>query len=98
MTEEIVSSKNDLRPHFEINVSLPHDARFVETARELATHAARQAGHAVDEARAFGRDVESVIRRHIDSTDSGNPIPLVVRLEDGPVEVLINGRTLTPSA
>jgi hypothetical protein len=85
-------------PPFEINVSLPHDARFAETARELAIHAARQAGHGEDEARAFGLDVERVVRRHIDSADSGNPIPLVVRRADGPVEVLVNGRTLTPSA
>ena len=85
-------------PPFEINVSLPHDARFAETARELAIHAARQAGYGDDEARAFGRDVESVIRDHIDSAASGSPIPLVVRRADGPVEVLINGKTLSPSA
>jgi hypothetical protein len=85
-------------PPFEINVSLPHDARFAETARELAVHAARQAGCGEDEARAFGQDVEDVVLRHIDSETSGKPIPLVVRRADGPVEVLINGRTLTPSA
>ena len=81
---------------FEINVSLPNDARFAETARELVVFAARQAGHGEDQARTFGRDVAGVILRHIDDATSASPIPLIVRCADGPVEVLINGRTLTP--
>ena len=80
---------------FEINVSLPSDARFAETARELAVHAARQAGLGEDASRAFGRDVERVIRAYMDDT-SGASIPLIVRHAGGPVEVLVNGRTLTP--
>ena len=91
-----MSSSPDLRSSFEINVSLPNDARFAETARELVVFAARQAGHREDQARDFGRDVAGAILRHIDAATSGNPIPLIVRCNDGPVEVLINGRTFTP--
>ena len=87
---------NDSR--FEINVSLPHDARFVETARALAIHAARQAGYGEAEAHAFGRDVEDVLRGHMEDDGPDTPIPLIVRKASGPVEVLINGRTLTPQA
>ena len=87
---------NDSR--FEINVSLPHDARFAETARELAIHAARQAGYGQEEADAFGRDVEDVVRGHIAGGAAGAPIPFIVRKASGPLEVLINGRTLTPQA
>ena len=86
------------RTLFELNVSLPYDARFAETARELAVHAARQAGCGEEEARAFGGDVERVVRGHIASGGTEAHIPLIVRRTDGPVEVLINGRTLTPHA
>jgi hypothetical protein len=84
------------RPTFEIHVSLPHDARFAATARELAVHAAKQAGHGDEEARAFGQDVESLVRSHLEGSRPGAPVPLVVRRSTGPVEVLINGRTVTP--
>lgn len=83
-------------PQFEINVSLPHDARFAETARELAVHAAKQAGHGDDEAKAFGRDVEGLVRSCLEGSASGTPVPLIVRRAAGPVEVLVNGRSLTP--
>ena len=83
-------------PMFELNVSLPHDARFAETARELAVHAAKQAGHGDEAARAFGQDVESLVRSHLEASVSGTPVPLVVRRVAGPVEVLVNGRSLTP--
>jgi len=85
---------SDSRSHFEINVSLPSEPRFAETARELAIHAARHAGCGEDEARAFGRDVEGVIRDHMEHVASGASIPLVVRRVAGPVEVLVDGRTL----
>ena len=93
-----MSSNTDAPPAFELNVSLPYDARFAETARALAVHAARQAGHGEDEALAFGGHVERVVRGHIDTGGSGTHIPLTVRRTAGPVEVLINGRTLTPHA
>jgi hypothetical protein len=81
---------------FELNVSLPNDVRFADTARELVVYAARQAGHTEEEARAFGRDIEGLIRRHMNGPASPNPIPLVVRRANGPVEVIINGRAHSP--
>ena len=98
MTEAIVSSNSHSGPEFELNVSLPYDPRFADTARELAIYAARQAGYGEDEARAFGGAVERVIRGHIATGPSGSHIPFTVRRAAGPVEVLINGRTLTPHA
>ena len=89
---------SDSGPLFEFNVSLPSDARFAETARELAIHAARQAGCGEDEARAFGKDVEGLVRGHIQNAPSGASIPLIVRRVDGPLEVLVDGHTLTPHA
>lgn len=90
-----MSSTSDARPEFELNVSLPYDARFAETARELAIHAARHAGCGDDEARAFGAEVERVVRGRIAAGGPGTHIPLIVRRASGPVEVLVNGRALT---
>lgn len=83
---------------FELNISLPHDARFAETARDLAIHAARQAGCAEADANAFGRTVEDVIRGCLQDTSSDASLPLIVRRTSGPVEVVVNGQTLTPDA
>ena len=96
MSEGKVSSRSDSQPDFELNVTLPHDARFAETARELAVHAARHVGYGEDEARAFGRDVEGVVRGCFDTAPTGSPVPLIVRRMTGPLEVLVNGRTITP--
>jgi hypothetical protein len=84
--------------HFELNVSLPHDARFAETARDLAIHAARQAGCAEAEASAFGRTVEVVIRGHLEDTTSDASLPVIVRRTSGPLEVVVNGQTITLDA
>jgi hypothetical protein len=94
MTEAAVSSNVDVRPQFELNVSLPADRRFAETARDLAVHAAKHAGCSDARAHAFGAQVEEAIRGHVDAS-GGGPIPLVFRRTNGPVEVLVNGRTLT---
>ena len=84
--------------HFELNVSLPHDARFAETARDLAVHAARQAGCAEAKADAFGRTVEGVIRECLEDATSDASLPLVVRCNRGPIEVVVNGQTITLDA
>jgi hypothetical protein len=94
MSEPPVSSKNDSRPLFELNVSLPTDARYTETARDLAVHAARQAGCGELRAEAFGAEVEGVVRGHLEGGNAA-PLTLVLRRRSGPVEVLINGRMIT---
>ena len=80
---------------FELNITLPTDARFTETARELAVHAAKHAGCTEDRARAFGVEVEGVIRGYLEDGHAGATLPLVLRRRSGPVEALIDGRTIT---
>jgi hypothetical protein len=94
MLEPPVSSKDGSRPHFELNVSLPTDPRFTGTARELAVHAAMHAGCVEARARAFGEEVEGVIRGYLEDGGTGPSLPLVFRRRAGPVEALINGRTI----
>ena len=89
------SSKNDSRPHFELNVSLPTDARYTETARDLAAHAARQAGCGELRSQAFGVEVEGVVRGYLEGGDDAEALTLVLRRRSGPVEALINGRVIT---
>jgi hypothetical protein len=94
MVEAPVSSKNDSPPQFELNVSFPPDTRFVVTARELAVHAARHAGCTEARARAFGDEVEATILSCMERGNTDAPLPMVVRRTTGPVEVLVNGRTI----
>jgi hypothetical protein len=95
MTDAPEPSKDDSRSDFELNVSLPTDARFAETARELAVHAARHAGCSEARAHAFGQEVEQVIRGYLEAGGTGANVPFVVRRTTGPVEILVNGRTLS---
>ena len=78
---------------FEITVTLPADGRYAETARELAVHAARQAGLSELRAGAFGDEVAAAVRPSLEA--SREDVPVVVRRVGGPVEVVVNGRTLT---
>jgi hypothetical protein len=80
---------------FELNISLPTDARFTDTARELAVHAAKHAGCTEERALAFGEEVAGIIRGYLDDGHAGTTLPLVLRRKSGPVEALINGRTIT---
>jgi hypothetical protein len=80
---------------FELAVTLPPDVRFAATAAAVATHAAQFAGCAAAAAQSFGRDVEDAVRACIEGPQAApSPIPLVVRRDGGPVEVIVGGRTL----
>ena len=80
---------------FVLDLTLPPDARFAATAAAIAVHAAQFAGCPSDAAQAFGRDVEAAVRGCIDrSQASPAAIPIVVRRQAGPVEVIVDGRTL----
>lgn len=75
---------------FELNLSLPTDARYAATLRDLAVHAARYAGCRGADADRFGAAVEAIVLgclAHVASDEM--PLPIVVRRGDGPVEVLI---------
>ena len=80
---------------YELTVSIPCDARFAETVRELAIHAAKHAGCSDARAQAFGREVEEAARGSLVHCSGDAGLPLVFRRMAGPVEVLVNGRTLS---
>ena len=92
--ETPVPPTSDPEGHFELNVSLPTDARFAGTARELAVHAARHAGCSEARAHAFGDTVEQTVRGELETGATGGTVPVVVRRATGPVEVLVNGHRL----
>jgi hypothetical protein len=80
---------------FELNVSIPADPRFAETMRELAVHAAKYVGCTDAQARAFGQQVEAATRGYIENGGGKPSLPLVFRRTTGPVEVLVDGHSLT---
>jgi hypothetical protein len=80
---------------FELNVSIPADMRFAETIRELAVHAAKYVGCSEAKARAFGQQVEAATRGYIENGGGKPSLPLVFRRRTGPVEVLVDGHSLT---
>jgi hypothetical protein len=74
---------------FELNASFPCDARHARVVRQLAEHAARYAGCPGRDAEAFGAAVEAVALGCVAAAASAAALPIVVRRDDGPVEVLI---------
>ena len=74
---------------FELNVSLPAEARFAETMRELAAHAARYAGGGEKLAAQYGATVETIVRACLNGTSSGEDVVVILRRGAGPVEFLI---------
>ncbi len=80
---------------FELTLSLPHDARFASTIRDLAIHAAQHAGCAQAKAEAFGRAAEELLRACLADSAPGNEVPVVMRRITGPLELLIDDRIIT---
>ena len=80
---------------FELTISVPRDERFASTLRGLAVHAAQYAGCDAAAAEAFGGDVEEAARRSLERMAPDAVRPVVVRRHDGPVEVLIDSRTIS---
>lgn len=78
-----------------MTVSVSHDDRFAATVRELVVRAAHYAGCAERQAAAFGHDVEEAVRASLCDTPAGGMLPVTVRRQAGPIEVLVNGHTLT---
>ncbi len=74
---------------FELNVSLPVDARFAHTMRDLATHAARYAGCAGEDADTYGSVVEAAVLGCLSTMAGAGAVPVIVRRGRGPVEFLI---------
>ena len=81
---------------FELQMSLPHDARFAATLRELAVHAAHYAGCADSRADAFGRSVEDAVRAYLAGNTTPHDVPVVVRrTTTGPLEIQIDTQVLS---
>jgi hypothetical protein len=80
---------------FELTVSLPADARYAATARELVIHAAAHSGCTEARAQALADELASVVRERLAAATDGALLPIVVRLTAGPVEVLVDGRTFS---
>jgi hypothetical protein len=79
---------------FEFTISVPRDPRFVSMVRGLAVQAARYAscGHA--DAEAFAGSVEAAVHACLREVSSDASIAVVVRRDAGPLEFLIDGRTV----
>jgi hypothetical protein len=75
---------------FELHVSLPAEARFAQTMRDLAAHAARYAGCGDADADRYGAAVEAIVTACADAATEGRAMPVTIaRRAAGPVEFLI---------
>ena len=74
---------------FELNLVLPADARFAETMRDLASHAARYAGCRAPDAETYGAAVEGVVLDCLTRAPQDSAVAVIVRRGAGTVEVLI---------
>ena len=57
--------------------------------------AAQYAGCPASDATAFAQDVEDAVRDSLQRVPDGTMLPVTVRRHAGPVEVLVNGHTLS---
>ena len=80
---------------FDLSVSVPRDVRFLPTVRALAVHAAAAAGYSGEAAEAFGRRVEEVAHQCLADGSVSGDVPIVLRHTDGPMEVLVDARSVT---
>lgn len=85
----------DSPQHFQLDVSVPRDERFVPTVRDLAVQGARFAGCSAEVADAFGRTVEAALGTCLRNSTADTPIAVVVRRNQGPLEVLVDEQTIT---
>ena len=79
---------------FEFTLSIPRDPQFVSMVRGLAVHAARYASCASSEAEAFAGSVEAAVHASLRQASPHATISVVVRRDAGPLEFLIDGRTI----
>ena len=79
---------------FELTVSVSQDLRYATTVREVVMCAAQYAGCPLVNATAFAGAVEEAVRVSLQETGEAM-LPITVRRHQGPIEVLVNGHTLT---
>jgi hypothetical protein len=74
---------------FELNVSVPADARYAGAMCDLAVHAARYAGCRGADADAYGEAVRAVVLACVASAGRAALMDVIVRRGNGPVEFLV---------
>jgi hypothetical protein len=79
---------------FELTVSVSRDARLAGAVRALVVCAANYAGCTAATAAAFGRDVEVAVEGSIQDVGEDGVVPVTVRRNAGPMEVVVDGRVL----
>lgn len=79
---------------FQFTISVPRDPQFVSMVRGLAMHAARYASCGNSEAETFAGSVEAAVHACLREASSNPTISVVVRRDAGPLEFLIDGRTI----
>jgi hypothetical protein len=79
---------------FEFQLSVPRDEQVAVIIRMLAEQAARYAGCSEHGAVAFGAQVEEAVRVQLNGAQPHGSIPVVVRRMTGPLEVLVDTRTV----
>ena len=79
---------------FQFTISIPRDAQFVSMVRGLAVHAARYASCASPDAETFAGSVEAAVHACLREASSNATISVVVRRDAGPLEFLLDGRTV----
>ena len=80
--------------NFELTVSVQDD-QYAGAVVALVDSVARQVGCGPEAAAAFAASVDAALRRSLAQQRVGELLPVLVRRQDGPVEVLINGDRLT---
>ena len=79
---------------FEFTISVPRDAQFVSMVRGLAVQAARYASCDHADAEIFAGSVEAAVHACLRDPSSNAVMYVVVRRDAGPLEFLIDGRTV----
>ena len=79
---------------FEFTISVPRDPQFVSMVRGLAVQAARYAACGTAEAETFAVSVEAAVQACLREASHNASISVVVRRDAGPLEFLIDGRTV----
>jgi hypothetical protein len=79
---------------FEFIISVPRDPQFVSMVRGLAVQAARYASCGNSDAETFAVSVEAAVHACLREASSHATISVVVRRDAGPLEFLIDGRTI----
>jgi hypothetical protein len=79
---------------FQFTLTVPREEQFVPMVRSLAMQAARYASCATAEAETFAGSVEAAVSACLRESSAAPTISVVVRRDAGPLEFLIDGRSI----